>query len=188
MDTDKLRFGIIGCADIARKAFLPALKKSTTAELVAVASRSLEKANLFASLFNCEAVHGYDMLLARDDIDAVYIATPIGIHAEWSIASARKGKHILCEKTLAINVDDTRRILDACEKYNVALFEGFAYQFHPQHATVREIVERGKIGKPILFQAWFGFPPLNSSNHPKAWWWRPAGRRYLHRICCSTLF
>lgn len=165
MDKNKLRFGIIGCASIARKAFLPALTKSTTADLLAVASRSSKKAKSFASFFDCEAVHGYDALLARDDIDAVYIATPIGTHAEWSIASARAGKHVLCEKTLSINVDETRRILDACEKYNVALFEGFVYQFHPQHAAVREIVEQGRIGEPILFQAWFGFPPLKRSNH-----------------------
>ncbi len=164
MSANKLRFGIIGCGNIARKAFLPALKNSVAAELVAVASRSFEKANSFASLFNCEAVQGYDNLLARNDIDAVYIATPIGTHAEWSIASAQAGKHILCEKTLATNVEETRRILDACEKYEVALFEGFAYQFHPQHVAVREIVEQGQIGKPILFQAWFGFPPLND-NH-----------------------
>jgi len=164
MEADKLRFGVIGCANIARKSFLPALKKSASVDLVAVASRSPKKAKLFASLFNCEAVHGYDNLLNRKDIDTVYIATPIGIHAEWSIASAQAGKHVLCEKTLATNVDETQLIIDTCEKYGVAVFEGFAYQFHPQHAAVHKIVEQGQIGEPVLFQAWFGFPPIKN-NH-----------------------
>jgi predicted dehydrogenase len=164
MEADRLRFGVIGCASIARQSFLPALMKSVSADLVAVASRSRKKAKSFSSLFNCEAVHGYDNLLTRKDIDAVYIATPIGIHAEWSIASAQAGKHVLCEKTLATNVDETQLILETCEKYGVAVFEAFAYQFHPQHAAVRKIVEQGQIGETVLFQAWFGFPPINS-NH-----------------------
>ncbi|MCI5188749.1 MAG: gfo/Idh/MocA family oxidoreductase [Candidatus Electrothrix sp. AS4_5] len=160
----KIRFGVIGCANIAMKSFIPALKKSKTAELTAVASRSLEKAEKFANKFHCIPVCGYENLLKRNDIDAVYIATPTGLHAHWVIASAQSGKHILCEKTLAKNVKETLQILAACEKNDVALLEGFSYQFHPQHKELSEIVRQGKIGEPVLLQACFGFPPIKSEH------------------------
>lgn len=160
----KTRFGIIGCASIARRAFIPALQKSSAAQLVAVASRTRQKANEFAALFDCDAVEGYDTLLAREDIDAVYIATPVGLHAEWALAAARAGKQILCEKTLARNSEETRRVMEMCEASGIAIFEGFAYQFHPQHTMLRRMVEEGQIGRPVLFKAWFGFPPIDSPH------------------------
>ena len=161
---NKARFGAIGCGNITRKAFLPALHATSCAELVAVASRSRDKAREFASQFDCEAVVGYEALLARDDINVVYIATPIALHAKWAVAAAQTGKHVLCEKALATSVEETLHILDACEKHNVAVFEGFMYQFHPQHATVRRVIDEGRIGEPVLFQAWFGFPPLHDDD------------------------
>lgn len=158
----KLRFGVLGCGAIARRGFLPALQMCPDAALVAVASRSREKAESFASAFGCEAIEGYEDLLKRTDIDAVYIALPIGLHAPWSVAAAESGKHVLCEKTLATNLEETEAILAVCKKHRVALLEGFAYQFHPQHQCVKTIVNSGKIGDPILFQACFGFPPIDS--------------------------
>lgn len=160
----KVRFGILGCANVARKAFLPALLSSNCAYPIAVASRTKAKAQEYAALFSCEAVEGYDNLLIRDDIDAVYIATPIGLHAQLAIKAAESGKHVLCEKTLARNVEESQLIYEACKRNNVALLEGFSYQFHPQHQEVRDIIEKGQIGNPILFQAWFGFPPLQSQH------------------------
>ena len=161
---DKVRFGVIGCAGIASKAFLPALKSSAWAEPVMVASLCLEEAQQCADEFGCEAVDGYDDLLARGGVDAIYIATPIGLHAEWAMAAAQAGCHVLCEKSLARDVEETRHILEACELNGVALFEGFTYQFHTQHAAVRAAVDEGRVGEPVLFQAWFGFPPLNDDN------------------------
>jgi predicted dehydrogenase len=158
------RFGVIGCGSIAQRAVLPALQTEDCAQLVVVGSRSIEKARNIATQFGCEACHGYEDVIGRDDIDAVYIATPIGLHAEWAVAAAEAGKHVLCEKSLATNFGEARRILDACAAHDVALLEGFMYQFHPQHAAAREAVAQGLIGEPVQFQAWFGFPPLPEEN------------------------
>ena len=157
-----IKFGVLGCAAIARKAFLPALQRSPLAELVAVASRSQEKAAEFARQFNCRGVVGYETLLYDRRIEAVYIALPIGLHAQWTMAAARNNKHILCEKTFAKDLEETEAALAACEQHNVALYEGFAYVFHPQHDYIRTAIERGLVGKPHLFEARFGFPPLDS--------------------------
>jgi NDP-hexose-3-ketoreductase len=159
-----VRFGVIGCGSIAQKAMLPALAVNPNIQLVAVASRSHETAARCAAKFNCEAEVGYENLLARSDIDAVYIALPVGLHAHWSIEAAKNGKNILCEKTLAPSLQETRDVISACEVSAVALLEGFSYQFHPQHRAVNELVALGDIGEPILFQGWFGFPPIDSPH------------------------
>jgi dTDP-3,4-didehydro-2,6-dideoxy-alpha-D-glucose 3-reductase len=160
---EKINFGIIGCGNIAKK-FATALNKSNCANLVAIASRDFKKANQFSSLYECEGIVGYDNLLEKEDVDAVYIATPIGTHMEWCIASARKEKHILCEKTLALNELQVNEIVKACELSNVCLFEGFAYQFHPQHKLLERFICDGKIGKPLFLDAKFGFPPIDSKH------------------------
>jgi len=160
----KLRFGIIGCGDIACRAFVPALKRSDVAELVAVASRSAEKSKELAYRFDCKAVDGYEALCRRQDIDAVYIATPIGVHRKWSLEAAQAGKHVLCEKTLAIDYNETKEILETCANHDVALLEGFAYQFHPQHSLLRKMILEGRLGDAVLFQAWYGFPPIKSAH------------------------
>lgn len=159
-----VRFGVLGCGSIARKAMLPVLASSSCTKLVAVASRSLETATKCAAEFNCEFEVGYENLLERSDIDAVYIALPVGLHARWAIAAAKHGKNVLCEKTLASSLQETREIISACQLSGVALLEGFSYQFHPQHRAVTDLVAAGDIGEPILFQAWLGFPPINSPH------------------------
>jgi predicted dehydrogenase len=159
-----IRFGVLGCGSIAQKAMLPALASSPRARLVAVASRSEEKAKRCAAGFDCEAATDYQDLLQRDDIEAVYIALPVGLHAQWALEAARNRKSVLCEKTLAATLHETRQIISACETASVALMEGFTYQFHPQHRAVRELVAAGGIGDPVLFQSWLGFPPIDSPH------------------------
>ena len=162
---DKIRFGVIGCGYIARKAFIPALKKSKYAELVAVASRDKNKAEFFAAEFECDAKRNYESLLSRNDISAVYIATVPSTHEEIILLAAKYGKHILCEKPLTVSYNSARKIVDYCKKKKIGIFEGFMYQFHSQHQKVRDIVNGGQIGKPILFTASFGFPPLDNNNY-----------------------
>ncbi|MBZ0265843.1 Gfo/Idh/MocA family oxidoreductase [bacterium] len=154
-----LRFGLIGCSSIARKAFIPSIDTVKNAKVTVAASRSLEKAEEFAGLIDGKAVTGYDNLLERDDIDAVYISTPLSQHAEWAIKAANAGKHVLCEKTMAMDVQQTQEILEAVKKNRVTLLEGFAYRFHSQHQYLKEAVKEGKIGEPFHLQAWFGIPP-----------------------------
>ena len=162
---DKIRFGVIGCGYISRKAFIPALINSNSAVLVAVASRSIERAEAYAKEFNCVPFDNYTALLSRQDINAVYIATPPSTHEKIIIAAAAEGKHVLCEKPLTISYNSARKIVDYCRNKGVCIIEGFMYQFHSQHQKVRDIVNEGGIGKPILFQAQFGFPPLDKDNY-----------------------
>ena len=161
----KIRFGVIGCGYISRKAFIPALINSNYADLVAVASRSIERAEAYAKEFNCVPFDNYTALLSRQDINAVYIATLPSTHEKIIIAAAAEGKHILCEKPLTISYNSAKKIVNYCRDKGVCIFEGFMYQFHSQHQKVRDIVNDGEIGKPILFQAQFGFPPLEKDNY-----------------------
>ena len=162
---NKIRFGVIGCGYISRKAFIPALKKSNLAELVVVASRDKDKAKSFSVEFACDAEKDYNTLLRRNDIDAVYIATVPSTHEKIILSAAKNGKHILCEKPLTVSYNSAKKIVNHCNNYGVGIFEGFMYQFHSQHQKVRDIVNEGGIGKPILFQAQFGFPPLDKDNY-----------------------
>jgi dTDP-3,4-didehydro-2,6-dideoxy-alpha-D-glucose 3-reductase len=157
----RIRFGIIGCGGIARKAFLPALLQSQKASLVAFASRTKAKAQDFANEFGGEAIEGYVRLLNRDDIDALYIATP---NAQLTIEAVKSGKHVLCEKPMACNVREAEEIFAHSAENDVAVLEGFVYQYHPQHQKLKELVKKGAIGEPRLFNAWFGFPPLAQSD------------------------
>jgi len=98
------------------------------------------------------------------NFDAVYISTPIGTHKDIVILAAENKKHILCEKSLAVNLKEVEEMISICKKNNVALFEGFMYQFHTQHKYVKNLIASGEIGTPLHFQAWFGFPPINKND------------------------
>ena len=161
----KIRFGVIGCGYIAKKTFIPALKKSCYAELVAVASRDKNIAKSFSIEFGCNYEKNYETLLSRDDLDAVYIATIPSTHEEFILMSAKYGKHILCEKPLTTSYNSAKKIVSYCKNSNVGILEGFMYQYHTQHKYVTDFIKRGNIGKPILFEAKFGFPLLEEDNY-----------------------
>ena len=159
-----ISWGVIGCGSVTRKSFLPALQQVPQTHLTAIASRSKEKAIEFTQDFEGEPIEGYNNLLRRKDIDAVYIATPVAEHAKVAIEAARQGKHILCEKSIAQDLKTTETIVQVCKENNVALLEGFSYQFHSQHVKVRNLLQDGIIGEVVLFKSSFGFPPLNKNN------------------------
>ncbi len=160
----KINFGLIGCGAIAKKGFIPAIKKSKNSQLVAVASRNKKKALSFSKEFKCESEDSYESIITREDIDAIYISTVPSTHEKIIIAAANQGKHILCEKPLTNSYNSAKRIVNHCKKKNVAIFEGFMYQFHSQHQTVKKIIQDHKIGKPMLFTANFGFPLNDKDN------------------------
>ena len=160
----KIRFGVIGCGYVARKGFLPALQQTKIANLVAAADLNIDKAEKMTSIFGGEPVLSYKDLVKREDIDAVYIATPNKTHSKLAIAAAESGKHLICEKPLAHNLLAIQKIISICEENRVALLEGFTYQFHPQHKALDKLVADDCIGEPVFFQAKFGFPPLNKDN------------------------
>src|SRR6266850_5875990 len=122
----KVRWGLIGCGDIAKKRVAPALRDSAQSELVAVSRAKAELAEAFAKQFGVGKWYAdwYDML--RDtEIDAIYIATPVHLHAPQTIAAAEAGKHVLCEKPMALNVAECDRMIDAARSQRVKL--GVAY-------------------------------------------------------------
>ncbi|MFD2672266.1 Gfo/Idh/MocA family protein [Marinicrinis sediminis] len=145
--TSHVRWGILSAANIAVKSFLPAVKQSETAVVVAVASRNEEKARSFADEHGIERAYGsYEQLLQDPDIDAVYIPLPNHLHAEWTIRAAQAGKHVLCEKPLAISEEEAARAVTACKKEGVQLTEAFMYRHHPRYDQIKACIAAGEIG------------------------------------------
>ncbi len=154
---EQLLWGIIGTGSIAHQ-FARGLADSQTGRLVAVGSRSQETADAFGEEFDVARRHaGYDALLQDTDVEAVYIATPHPFHAEWAIAAAEAGKHILCEKPLGINHAQAAAIVEAARVNDVFLMEAFMYRCHPQTARLVELVRDGAIGEVGSIQAAFSF-------------------------------
>lgn len=160
----KVRIGIMGCADIAQRLMIPAIKQlSEKFELVGIASRTAAKARSFADKFVCEPIVGYDTLVSRNDIDAIYMPLPTGLHKEWIIKTLECGKHVYAEKSIAINGRDAEAMV-ACAKTNhVALMEGYMFQYHQQHQVVKDLLKKNVIGEMRLIRSSFGFPPFKDS-------------------------
>jgi len=153
MPDRKIRWGVISTANIGRAAVLPAIQASRNGELVAVASRDGAKAAEFAAQLGIPRSYGaYEELLAAADIDAVYIPLPNSLHREWTVKSAEAGKHILCEKPLALNPAECAEMADAARAHNVKLMEAFMYRFHPRTAKVLELMASGVIGELRLIR------------------------------------
>jgi predicted dehydrogenase len=150
--------GVLGSADIAVRRMLPALTSQPLVDLVAVASRSLDRAQELADRFGCEAVEGYERLLARPDIDAVYIPLPTALHAEWATRTLEAGKHVLCEKPCATGLREATEVGRAARERGLLVMESFMFLHHEQHAHVRELVRDGVIGQLREVTAVFGIP------------------------------
>ena len=152
-----LRWGIIGTGGIA-KTFARALAASTCGELVAIGSRSQASADSFGDEFNVPHRHAtYQELLANPEVQAIYISTPHPLHARNTIAAARAGKHVLCEKPLAMNLSQAQTMIEACENAGVVLMEAFMYRCHPQTAKLVELLRDDAIGKVKMLNISFGF-------------------------------
>ena len=154
-----LRWGIIGTGKIAH-AFARGLTDSQTGRLVAVGSRAADTSLRFGREHGLDddACHAsYEALLAASDVEAVYISTPHPGHAEWSIKAAEAGKHILCEKPLAMNHAEAMAVVEAAQLHGVFLMEAFMYRCHPQTARLVELVRAGAIGNVGVIQAAFSF-------------------------------
>ena len=163
-DAPPIRIGVLGCADIARRRMLPALAASRGISLVAVAGRDGARARETAARYGCAAVTGYDALLARDDLDAVYVPLPIALHAEWVEAALRSGRHVLAEKPLTGDPDTTRRLLELARERGLVVMENVMFVHHPQHAAVRRLVSECAIGRLKMLTATFTIPELPSDN------------------------
>jgi len=145
--TRKLRWGILGCARIVRRAFIPAIEQSVSGTVVAIASREERSAKETALAFGIPNWYGnYDALLRDDTVDAVYIPLPNHLHKIWTIRAAEAGKHVLCEKPFSLNANEALEMSAACERVGVKLAEAFMYRHHPRYARLKEIIKSGEIG------------------------------------------
>lgn len=163
--SEKVRWGILGSASITRRRFLPALHKSAKSVALAVASRDASRAQDFASEFNIPRPYGsYDDLLADPDVEVVYIPLPNELHAEWTIKAADAGKHILCEKPMAVSGEEAVRMAEHCKKRSVLLMEGFMYRLNPRTIKIKEVVKNGALGeiKTVIAQFGFTIDPQNT--------------------------
>lgn len=168
--SEKLRWGLIGSGDIAKKRIAPALIALENCELVGVARRRAELAREFADSFGIEkAFAGVAELVADKSIDAVYIASPVFLHCEHALSAAAAGKHVLCEKPLGLTSAESRAIVDACRNAGVTLGTAYYRRFYPVLARVRELIADGVIGKVALAQmnAFEYFDP--PEDHPRRW-------------------
>jgi xylose dehydrogenase (NAD/NADP) len=144
---ERLRWGMLGAAAIGDRDVIPALLASETAELLGIASRNIDKAKRKSEQYGIPRAYGsYEELLSDPDIEAVYIPLPNHLHKPWTIAAARAGKHVLCEKPFALNASEAQEMADACREAGVHLAEAFMYRFHPRIARVKEILASGEIG------------------------------------------
>ncbi|ACM57994.1 Gfo/Idh/MocA family protein [Halorubrum lacusprofundi] len=159
----RLTFGILGTAGIARKAVVPAIAASDHA-LGAVASRDGERAERFAEEHAIpRSYDSYEALLEDDEIDAVYVPLPNGLHAEWTKRAADAGHHVLCEKPLAVDAAEAREVTDHCAERGITLMEGFMYRYHPRTERALELVER-ELDDVRTVTATFRFPLYDRPN------------------------
>ncbi len=180
-----LRWGILSCANIAVGKVIPGMRSSKRSEVVAIASRDSARAKTTARSLGIPRAYGsYEALLADPDVDAVYIPLPNHLHAEWAIAAARAGKHVLCEKPLAMTAADAQTIVDAGRDAGIVLMEAFMYRHHPSWVAVRDLVASGRIGRLVAVDSWFSYhleDPTNIRNI------REVGGGALYDIGCYSV-
>lgn len=146
--SDKIRFGVLGCAGIAVKHVIPAMIHACNAEPYAIASRSKDKLDDTVRKFGFQKGYAsYDELLKDENVDAVYIPLPNALHKEWVIKAAEAKKHILCEKPLALTEEDVREMAAAAERNGVKLMEAYMYRFTPRTKKLKELLESGVVGE-----------------------------------------
>jgi predicted dehydrogenase len=165
-DFPPVRYGILGAANIAR-AFTRGIAGSPVATVAAVASRGAEKAAAFAAELGIPRHHGaYEALLADPEIEAIYIPLPNDLHAEWAIRAAEAGKHVLCEKPLAVTAAEARAMFAAAAAHGVHLAEAYPYMSQPQTLRMRQVLAEGTLGRIQIATAAFGFSLLSPEGEP----------------------
>lgn len=169
---DKVRWGILSTAKIAIKDVIPAMQQGRYSKVVAIASRNEEKAKKVADELDIELAFGsYEELLESKEIDAIYNPLPNHLHVNWSINALNAGKHVLCEKPLALSHTEAQQLLFEAQKHTrLKVMEAFMYRHHPRWNKARELVQNGTIGslKTIrTFFSYFNDDPQNIRNKPK---------------------
>jgi predicted dehydrogenase len=154
----RLRWGILGCARIARRRLIPGIAASKSGELHALASRDEAISRAWAREYGFSKAYGsYRDLLADPEIDAVYIPLPNELHKPWTLAAAEAGKHVLCEKPLALDARDAHAMVEACRKRGVILMEAFIWRHQPRTLAILQMLRQGELGELRLIRSSFSF-------------------------------
>ncbi len=149
----RLRWGLVGCGDISRKRVAPAIRDIPGSELITVNRARVELAEDFAREFNARRwVSDWRDLIGDGEVDAVYLATPVDLHAAQTIAAAEAGKHVLCEKPMAMSTDECDRMIAACRAHGVKLSIAYYRHFYPVIDRLKDVISAGEIGKPVIAQ------------------------------------
>jgi predicted dehydrogenase len=161
---DTIRWGIIGPGKIAHN-FAKDLKLVSDGRLTAVASRNVEKAELFAKEYNAKHAFGsYEELFNCDDVDVIYVATPHTLHAQWSIMAMDHGKHVLCEKPMGVNLSEVEKMIASAKRNQVFLMEALWSRFNPTIRKVKQLIDAGELGDIGYIHADFAFYGLDRSE------------------------
>ncbi len=163
-----VNWGVLSTAKIGREKVIPGIQAAPNCTVTAIAGRDLARTNEVADQLGIPGRHGsYQALLEDPAVDAVYIPLPNHLHMEWTIKAAEAGKHVLCEKPMALTSADGRRMIDACADNGVVFMEAFMYRLHPSWQTALELVSSGAIGDLVTVQSWFSYfndDPANIRN------------------------
>ena len=165
---EKVRWGVVGAtAQIAQRGVIPAILDSPHAELTAVASRNRDSAKEIAAAYGPDvAAYGdYDSLIADDNVDVVYLPLPNSLHLGWAVEAMNNGKHVLCEKPLALNANQAEEMLETADANGVVLSEAFMYRYHPLQQEIFEIVQGGGLGTVQLVRASYSFVQTDLNDY-----------------------
>ncbi len=161
----KVRWGILGTAKIAREKVIPGMQSGSLCDVAAIASRDLDNARKVAEDLGIPQPYGsYDGLLADPEIDAVYIPLPNNMHFEWTARAAKAGKHVLCEKPIGLDADEVRRLIEVRDNTGCRIQEAFMVRTHPTWIAVKEVVGSGRIGKLRAVTGFFSYFNDDKSN------------------------
>jgi predicted dehydrogenase len=168
----KLRWGVLGVARIATEKVIPAMQRGTYSTVTAIASRDLSKARAAAERLGIPTAYGsYEALLDDPEIDAIYNPLPNDLHVSWTTKAAERGKHVLCEKPIALDAVEARQLLSARDRTGARIQEAFMVRTHPQWLKVRELIQQGAIGElrsMVGVFSYFNRDPANIRNIPAA--------------------
>src|ERR1700732_4675515 len=169
--SEKVRWGILGAAKIGTQKVIPAMQRGAHAEVAGIASRDLDKARKAAADLKIPKAYGsYEELLADPEIDAIYNPLPNHLHVPWSIRAAEAGKHVLCEKPIALSVEEARELIRARDAHRVKIGEAFMARTHPQWLRVKELTDSGAVGELRTISGFFSYfnrDPQNIRNRPE---------------------
>ena len=162
---EPVRWGVLGCASIATRKVIPAMLRSSRCDVVAIASRDRARAEVAGAELGIPRAYGsYDELLADADVEAVYIPLPNHLHAEWTRRAAAAGKHVLCEKPLAMSVAEAEEMIAACERGGRGADGGVHVPPASDVAQVRALVDGGAVGDLLTIQAFFSYRNTEPDN------------------------